>query len=112
MSTLDEIKARVEAVTPGPWEVIEDEQTVRTEDGEIMFDRSGDGWTDWNRCGRDDAEFIAHARTDVPKLIAALEAVEAALAGLDEVFNDNSADDQAIRAIAITLRNLITEALQ
>ncbi|WP_461169310.1 hypothetical protein [Arthrobacter sp. Z1-15] len=45
------------------------------------------------------------------KLIAALEAVEDGLAGLDEVFNGNNADDLAIRAIAATLRNLITEAL-
>lgn len=77
----DAIRARAEAATPGPWVVNVKERTVRsladgydgTEwGGTILYDDS---------CGErpipGDAYFIAHARTDVPALLDALDAAEA-----------------------------------
>lgn len=73
---LDAIRARVEAATPGPW---------------FAWSR-GVGWLigldpDANQCipggfrtdiAREaDAEFIAHARTDVPALLAEVEQLRA-----------------------------------
>ena len=80
---LDEIEARANAATEGPW--TPDEYTEVDPDGfyelsrVIAPDPDGD---DWCAIGvvhtgilRPDADFIAHARTDVPALVAALQAV-------------------------------------
>ena len=80
---LNEIEARANAATEGPW--TPDEYTEVDPDGfyelarVIAPDPDGD---DWCAIGvvhtgilRPDAEFIAHARTDVPALVAALRAV-------------------------------------
>lgn len=56
---LDEIEARLSAATPGPW--------TRTQWEE---EQPGVPWDA-------DAEFIAHAREDVPALIAVVRKVEA-----------------------------------
>ena len=69
---LNEIEARANAATEGPWFVSE-------EDGSVWVDR-GDGNTDgltgelapW---ATHEADFIAAARTYVPALVAALRAV-------------------------------------
>lgn len=79
MSDLEAIKARAEAATEGPWHIDHDERTVRAIDpanGKIMFNRAGTPHRHWQQQGQADAEFIAHARDDVPRLVAALEAVE------------------------------------
>ena len=80
---LNEIEARANAATEGPW--APDEYTEVDPDGfyelsrVIAPDPDGD---DWCAIGvvhtgilRPDAAFIAHARTDVPALVAALRAV-------------------------------------
>lgn len=67
MSALDEIKARIEKATPGPWD-------VSYTHGRVDHLRNGIRFTVADLAFRD-AEFIAHARTDIPKLLAALEAV-------------------------------------
>lgn len=65
-----------------------------------------------------DAEFIAHARTDVPKLIAALEAVEAVIAEHESraVWPDADKVDKAYslgkRHAYDRVRHEITEALK
>ena len=61
---LEEIKARHEAATPGPWEL--------SRDAGIYIDRD----EDYCICGignEPDAEFISHARTDIPTLLAEVE---------------------------------------
>lgn len=74
---LDAIKARAEAATEGPWE-------AHALDGfEWSVDRIGDNDDDsgnevatvWVTGA--DAAFIAHARTDVPMLLAELERLRA-----------------------------------
>jgi hypothetical protein len=81
---LDAVEARANAATEGPW-VVETPESVYGHDG-------GPDWAElrwvsdeatvadddppWiGPVGTADAEFIAHARTDVPALVAALRAV-------------------------------------
>jgi len=89
-STLDEIEARASAATEGPWEVggmdsghsaFEMSIWVTTGNGDSICDMDGQvralNVAPPNDDGLADAEFIAHAREDVPTLVAALRAVEA-----------------------------------
>lgn len=83
---LDEIQARVTAATPGPWEVSDANEGMH-EYGPMWMvtndefhNPSGGEDEPWlaveMRVGDEqDAAFIAHARTDVPRLVAALRAV-------------------------------------
>lgn len=80
MSILDEIQARANAATEGPWAVEVDAEGF--DGASVLIDDSG--WGTAYICqglhqgeseGVADAEFIAHAREDVPKLVAALRAV-------------------------------------
>lgn len=84
---LEEIKKRCIAATPGPWRVEYDSRP------DIMTDVDGGGYfgeghvatmiatvskygPDWHGekwDNMDDADFIAHARTDVPALVAEIE---------------------------------------
>lgn len=79
---LDEIQARADAATEGPWEARDCPPC--TERGRLevnIWDHTGNfqiaSWCDDDEFHRPDAVFIAHAREDVPKLVAALRAVEA-----------------------------------
>lgn len=62
---LAEIRKRTEASTPGPWK----ESKLYIEFGDSS-ERLADV------CNRIDAEFIAHAREDVPKLLAEIERLQ------------------------------------
>ena len=75
MKRLDEIEARTTAATEGPWTWA----THSTADGDEWAVFSPADWAlATNRDGWGyDAEFIAHARQDVPALVAALRAVVA-----------------------------------
>ena len=68
---IDEIEARANAATPGPWAVLQfDEDMPATQVKAV----SGYGAScDWEH----DATFIAAARTDVPALIARVRELEA-----------------------------------
>ena len=85
MNRLDKIEARANAATEGPWEVKpyngwhdasdEIDSFVGPSDATIV-EQLGCGCCDVGlEVSPTDAEFIAHARTDVPALIAALRAV-------------------------------------
>ena len=73
-SRLDEIKARAEAATKGPW-------SDSAGDGYGPFLAINSAGATVARCdygpyeGSRDAEFVAHARSDVPALVAAVEEV-------------------------------------
>lgn len=80
---LAEIRARVEAATEGPWEDVVD---ALNEDVDVYHDReyrlwianTGNIFTASAQGARQilaDAEFIAASRTDLPALLAAVEAV-------------------------------------
>jgi hypothetical protein len=86
---METIKARAEAATPGPWWL---QMTTaccfvvqcggRTSDAKYLAQMDGEppATGDYMDCGepyydgaKDDGEFIAHARTDVPALVAEVE---------------------------------------
>lgn len=70
---LTEIKAREQAATPGPWEY---ECFGRYEDHDECILK-----TETDECeisAKEDAEFIAHARTDIPALVAEVEQLQTA----------------------------------
>ena len=72
MNRLDKIEARADAATKGPWVCVlnGDESEVTYANAPITWDdHGGEVFTEG------DAEFIAHARTDVPALVAALKKV-------------------------------------
>ena len=75
-SRLAEIRARAEAATDGPWEwaahttVDGDKWSVFHGESTSALAMNNDGWAP-------DAEFIAASRTDLPALLAAVEAVMA-----------------------------------
>ena len=77
MNRLDKIEARANAATEGPWRHV----SILDVGGFVEDGRCGDifGWAEDDAgtiCATDsDAEFIAHARTDVPDMAAALRAV-------------------------------------
>lgn len=68
MLDLDAIQARVDAATPGPWcwSWYDKWCGLNGPFGGILYHHAN-----WNVLD-DDAEFIAHARTDVPQLVAEL----------------------------------------
>lgn len=81
MIDLEAIKARCEAATPGPW--LENVSIVHVDAPDetpsrdaIVADTHWDGKA-FERV-RGDAEFIAHARQDVPALVAEVERMRAA----------------------------------
>lgn len=72
---LDEIQARADRATKGPWDAYSvpasrreaGYSAVGVSDTEVQVTRDVGGWFD--------ADFIAHARGDVPRLVAALRGV-------------------------------------
>ena len=93
------IRARAEAATKGPWEVcafdsghskFEMSVSVITESaGDRICDMDGLGRT-WNEIdarddGMADAEFIAHAREDIPALLAELDRLNATIGRVRDI---------------------------
>lgn len=76
---LEAIKARCEAATPGPWNVaignFSDDVSV------VYVGSPGPKGSDQERynLSKDDQKFVAHARADVPALVAEVEKLYAAL---------------------------------
>ena len=65
---LNEIEARANAATEGPW-------IVAIYKNECKVETKRERWHVASYASPEDAAFIAHARTDVPALVAALRAV-------------------------------------
>lgn len=109
--SLDEMQARCDAATPGPWRhedrggwaypappaVVGPEHKPGVFGGhQTITQLTEGGGRVWGTVGKYELEqrnaaFIAHARTDMPRLIAALrvamEGLERANAALDETFS-------------------------
>ena len=83
---MDQIKVRLAAATPGPW----NSMTEETSDGENVYytveskgAKPGDyllDMSDTGAQGRADAEFIAHAPDDIAYLLAEVESLRSAMA--------------------------------
>lgn len=78
---LDEIQARADAATAGPWDLVQrdglsdevDSIASASTDEDVVLGQDEQGGPSWLR--EEDAEFIIHAREDIPKLLAALRDV-------------------------------------
>lgn len=113
MSQLEEIKARVEGHTPGPWGVHADTHEYRGGDFMQVEPKVGARTicevTDQHKAN---AELIAAA----PKLLAALEATLKYLDKLDRLDADMGTepgeDNISASGVAILMRRAITEALR
>ena len=84
INRLDEIKARADSATEGPWSHINDSWQGGRAVHRVGSDGNGDdvGLTyryEGDAQGEHDAEFIAHSRTDVPDMANTLKRVEALL---------------------------------
>lgn len=73
------IKARCEAATPGPWRG--DCFLYDSEGNDLLF---GNGAGIGVFCEDADAQFAAHAREDMPRLVAEVERLQAVLAVREE----------------------------
>lgn len=89
---LDAIRARADAATSGPW-------STRTnsfhsiEDAFWGFDIEGPPNAERGQFARRaDAEFIAHAREDIPALLAIIDAQSAEIDELRNMLNSRDAD--------------------
>ena len=75
---LQEIRDRADKATPGPWEALDYSGVVTGTTCDVRYVPENP-----------DAQFIAHARTDVPRLIALVgemaERLEGAVAVLDDI---------------------------
>jgi hypothetical protein len=113
---LDEIQARHKAATPGPWGIYEfgggtaidiaadlhdtgtgyraRREICRLEDEPLDNDPAHKEWTaeeDWAQV-QADAAFVAHAREDVPALLAEIRRLKAALAREERLHGDTIDD--------------------
>lgn len=121
MSAREELAAiqeRLANATPGPWEWV----PSAVEGGSHVLGVVGESGFPVLRTSpyappqQRDAEFIAHARTDVPRLVKALEAVleradEWAASPAVGVSSEEQWELDTLRIVAATLRHDITKAL-
>ena len=105
---LEAIRQRVEAATPGPWELIGGGEFVTGADVLVAPDDGG--------VTADNAIFIAHAREDVPALLAEVERLRDGIAELVEDFlsdidwssgRNNYGDNGAYQSCANRLQALV-----
>jgi multidrug resistance efflux pump len=71
---LEEIKAREQAATPGPWEVVHNVDDYGRPEQWVFFNSHEEMERDSTVLNVANAEFIAHSREDMPAVIEALEA--------------------------------------
>ena len=81
---LDAIQARADAATPGPWVSRTCEPCAARDRLDLTIWGHGDremiaNWSEQDEFYSGDAEFIAHARTDVPALVAEVRALRLAM---------------------------------
>lgn len=86
MSRIDEIKARAEAATPGPWDVYVDiweDPKGRRSPRPWIF--NNDGQEDQSLLTPKDLLFINHARDDIHYLLAEVERLQKRVAELEQI---------------------------
>ena len=95
---LDEIEARANAATPGPWRPVYEDAFNPAEDDDVdkrdaywvagpdYVERTYDGYSFWNKA---DAEFVAAAREDIPRLCRGVRELYNALSSLVSAVGGN-----------------------
>lgn len=99
MSRLDEIRARVEAATPGPWAYWTDEfdvDEIKTHDGLVNIGVS--------IFEHEDAAFVAASRDDVPYLLGELAQSQKHANDLGDLLAKVEQERDEARATIATLR--------
>ena len=101
--TIQDIEARARAATPGPWEWRHSEQAIIAPETTLLGIKVGEmviGLNNGPGLKPLDAEFITHAREDIPFLLAEITALRSALA---------SARDAALEEAAKVLEDAASE---
>jgi hypothetical protein len=103
---LDAIEARAAAATPGPWctdswEIYQDSEYQPG----ISFWIGETCRADEENDGRADAEFVAHARTDVPAMAAEIRRLRAELAAVTALCDEQ---DMAARMFELPTPEWVT----
>lgn len=100
---IDAIKARVENATDGPW-AWSDAETFQAWPGSVRSTVMPDDFADEvaQTFQGQDAEFIAHARTDVPALVAKVERQAAIIKAVTDYIEDTEPDDWTVAFERIT----------
>ena len=104
------IELRANAATPGPWEEV-------AESGECWLTSQSDETAatyivpDTALMNQDDIEFIAHAREDVPALIAEARRLQAQWAQVVAIADESARGDTNIGAYNMSrIRDLVRDA--
>lgn len=87
---LAEVKARAEAATPGPWH----HDRVDFDSGMTLYEIWGGkyrehGWLAHVEDNKPNADFISHARQDIPELLAEVERLREQVASLEHAYKDS-----------------------
>lgn len=97
---LTAIRERAERATPGPWKALDNWRGVMYKYVAAPGGVVTDGIAHHN------AEFIAHAREDIPKLLAEIERLRTALEEINRAWYENSTDyDLAMKVRTILDRS-------
>lgn len=113
MTRLEEIKARVERATPGPWElsysIILDKEDEDTADRIYSHVGPVHSCDECPIASKADGKFIAAAREDIPYLIAEVERLRSSASGIlaRRYLEDNP--ERAVSVQNIKLREAIGE---
>lgn len=119
-SKLDAIAARLEAATPGPWSAHDFGYPGQDEPSSIVIHTGEFDWngirygeteviahTDWDSQPAANAEFIAHAPTDIAALLEFAIAVEAAEKEWRRVGGPAHMDDVRFRVAVLAARRAL-----
>lgn len=89
---IDEIKSRLEKASPGPWRVTSTSKRHQT-GGDYIPDC--DDWVVVSIFERkEDAYFVAHAREDIPRLVAEVERLREGLSLIAERYYEYDSPEQ------------------
>ena len=109
---LSEMRARVNSATPGPWTTYRHAYGVGIETGDpddgIQLFIETWGLTYPER--EEDAEFIAHAREDMPRLLDALDAAEAEVERMRAAAAPVWDEDAVVEAAVVAARMVLLDA--
>ena len=86
--TIEEIRERVEKATPGPWAYGEF-KTADRPDGALLIGPKFKSTKSGVMYRVEDANFITHAREDIPALLAEIDRLKAGLNAVQELINDS-----------------------
>lgn len=91
---LNMIKERAKKATPGPW-YADDERWPGNANLQYWFDTHYDGVG--AAATKADAEFIAHAREDIPRLVAEVERLRLAIREIQDITEDFNLENPEVR---------------